>query len=152
VLTGHAATAAADVYAFGLVLWELLAWRLPWGTRSPFQVGEAVQLGTRVGDEACLRHTVGACLLAATTACGTDTPAHPRASLQVRRFVLDGGRPEVPPVDALPGGAPPADVLDAYCQLMRWVGLMLWVVCGKGGLTSSQTTSWCSSRAAAAWR
>lgn len=40
---------------------------------------------------------------------------------QIRRKVLDGGRPEVPPLTELPGPdnhtfAP----FEAYCQLMRW--------------------------------
>lgn len=46
----------------------------------------------------------------------------PPCCAQIRRMVLDGQRPEVPPPDALPGPAPlqPAH-MQAYCQLMRWV-------------------------------
>ena len=38
VLQGQRAGAESDVYAFGLVLFELLAWRLPWVRVSPFKV------------------------------------------------------------------------------------------------------------------
>lgn len=40
--------------------------------------------------------------------------------LQIRRFVLDGKRPEVPPAEALPGpDAARFAGLGAYLQLMR---------------------------------
>ena len=34
----QAYSAAADVYSFGLILWELLTWQLPWAELGPFQV------------------------------------------------------------------------------------------------------------------
>ena len=43
---------------------------------------------------------------------------------QIRRKVLDGGRPEVPPLAELPG--PDNDTFapfEDYCQLMRWAGV-----------------------------
>ncbi len=42
------------------------------------------------------------------------------AHLQVRRWTLEGRRPEVPPHEALPGpDSPRWPGLDAYCALMR---------------------------------
>lgn len=55
----------------------------------------------------------------------TRTPAHIRPALQIRRAVLAGARPELPPLDALPGaGAASMPGLEAYCSLMRacWAG------------------------------
>ena len=42
VLAGGPASAAGDVFAFGLVLWELLTWSLPWADLGPWQVVLAV--------------------------------------------------------------------------------------------------------------
>jgi hypothetical protein len=39
VLRGERSTAASDLFAFGVVLWELLTWELPWGPMNPWQVG-----------------------------------------------------------------------------------------------------------------
>ncbi len=39
VVTDQAYSTAADVYSFGLILWELLTWQLPWADLGPFQVG-----------------------------------------------------------------------------------------------------------------
>ncbi|KAL4458293.1 hypothetical protein ABPG75_013158 [Micractinium tetrahymenae] len=75
VLHGQRATAASDVYAFGLVMFEVLTWQLPWRNMHPYQI---------------------------------------------RRSVLDGSRPQVPPQEALPG--PDGDAfmhLAAYIQLMK---------------------------------
>ncbi|KAI7836883.1 hypothetical protein COHA_009215 [Chlorella ohadii] len=49
VLEGGAATAASDVFSFGMVLFELLTWRLPWNfvDMSPFKVGATVRQGGR---------------------------------------------------------------------------------------------------------
>lgn len=38
VVTQQNYSKAADVYSFGLVLWELLTWQLPWADLGPFQV------------------------------------------------------------------------------------------------------------------
>ncbi|KAI7844896.1 hypothetical protein COHA_001545 [Chlorella ohadii] len=50
ILRGGRASAAADVYAFGLVLWELLTWRLPWlegQPMQPFKIARTVVSGIR---------------------------------------------------------------------------------------------------------
>ncbi|EFN56509.1 hypothetical protein CHLNCDRAFT_30642 [Chlorella variabilis] len=47
VLEGGRATAASDTYSFGLVLWELLTWRLPWAGMAPLQIMRLATSGQR---------------------------------------------------------------------------------------------------------
>ena len=42
-----AAPVVQDIYAFGLVLWEVLVWRLPWEAYTPQQIVVAVAKGRR---------------------------------------------------------------------------------------------------------
>ena len=45
MVSKHDYSKAADVYSFGIILWEMMTWRLPWDDLNPFQV----MCSTRVG-------------------------------------------------------------------------------------------------------
>ena len=48
ILKGEPATLEADVFAFGIVLWELMTWQLPWGQENPWAIVNAVTEGQRL--------------------------------------------------------------------------------------------------------
>ncbi|PRW33836.1 Serine threonine- kinase CTR1 [Chlorella sorokiniana] len=48
LMQGHRATPASDVYAFSVVLHELLTWQLPWGSTNPWQLVNHVLSGGRL--------------------------------------------------------------------------------------------------------
>lgn len=133
VLEGGRATAASDVFSFGVVMYEALLWRLPWAGTPPLQASGRIRLGE--GGRCSRQGTAGR-----AACCGNDSLPHGRVEgrctehngayvtaaphhcslwLQIMRLVTGGARPEVPPVDALPG--PPAlpALVEAYCALMR---------------------------------
>ena len=39
VLAGKSYDCASDVYSFGMILWEMMTWQVPWEELGPWQVG-----------------------------------------------------------------------------------------------------------------
>ena len=50
MLAGNHYGKAADVYAFGIILWEVLTWQVPWDDLGPWQVQPCPSQG-------CFYHT-----------------------------------------------------------------------------------------------
>jgi hypothetical protein len=83
---------AADVYSFGIILWELLTWQQPYEQRG----------GPR-----------------GVASTFTGASAVPTNNWQIMNAVKGAVRPLVPPADDLPGGAPPPQLLSEYVALME---------------------------------
>ena len=49
VVTQQHYSKAADVYSFGLILWELLTWQLPWADLGPFQARTVCPVNAVIG-------------------------------------------------------------------------------------------------------
>lgn len=116
------------------MLYELLTWRLPWNFAdvSPYKVwrlaARAVREDGWLGKwEARRRHvtcgTCGTCTVVHHVRHETLVPTccnYPRLPGQVIATIRQGGRPGVPPPEALPGSDTTGWAgLDDYVQLMR---------------------------------
>ena len=98
----------ADVYSFGIVLWELLTWQEPWEGPSASTTTPSVHGGSSgIGGS-----SVPGVLL--------QQPERSVNAFQVMTMVEGGKRPVVPRAEELPGVLPEnPEALDRYVKLMR---------------------------------
>lgn len=142
-----------SVFSWAVVMWEMLTFDVPWGTGNPWTVSAG--WGERVRQEEA-RLCASCCVVGDWPLAGCVVSLQPRPALplpllrllQLVSHVLAGGRLEVPPVEALPGGDAPAlrAGLGIYVALMRrcWADapeerpsfneIVPELRCGRGGL------------------
>lgn len=116
VLDGGRATAPADVYSFGLTMWEASrrAMQKACGHPAACQAAGLRRLLPQAPFPLC---PYPALQLLTWRLPWADLGLTP---WQIAKLVKGGQRPEVPPRDQLPGpGMAAAAGFDAYCQLMR---------------------------------
>ena len=102
ILERSPATMASDVYSFGLVMWEVLVWQLPWTGEPMYTVSLSVSIWQM-----------------ATVLLVLPRP-HGWLCVQIPQLVINGGRPEIPSRPNLPGPDTASFAsLDAYLALMR---------------------------------